>query len=93
MIKCIWIVLTALFFLLSLFHFYRATKAYSKAPDMAGVAIGKINGVTTGIREFIDSFNCYIDKLNRDTKIANNVTGIGYLIAAATALLSYFLSS
>jgi len=90
MIRYIWIIFTVIFFLFSLYHFYRATKSFNRAPNVSSVKT--INGLPLGIHEFIESFNSYIDTLNKDNRIINIVTGLAYLSASATSLFSSFLS-
>lgn len=90
MIRYIWIIFVVIFFLFSLYHFYRATKSISRASNVS--AVKTINGLPLGIHEFIESFNSYIDILNKENRTINIVTGLAYLSASATALISYFLS-
>lgn len=89
MIQYIWIAFTGIFSCLACFHTYRATQKIRKMPRISGVKA--INGVSTGMLEFQEGLDRYVDQLNLDNRWANIATAIGYLITAATALFSYFL--
>ena len=51
---------------------------------MAGV-----NGLKTGVKEFIEDFNEYIAKLNKENKSLNLIASLGYLLASLTAIFSF----
>ncbi len=89
MIQCLWLAFTIIFFSFALYHFHRATKSFDAIPNTAKVKT--FNGLPLGIGEFIDNFNDYIHILNKDNKRINIITGLAYLTASATALVSYFL--
>lgn len=80
-----------MFIILSIFHFYRSTKSIRHLKNMCGVK--SINGIEIGADKFVDQFNKYVDEINSENKKINIITGIGYLLAALTALFSYSISS
>ena len=90
MVKYLWLIFTALFFFLACFHFYRARQFIKRMPKISGVKT--INGVSIGIVEFQETLDQYVKQLNRENRLANTVTAVGYLITAATALFSYFIA-
>jgi len=90
MIKILWLIFTGLFLALAFYNFYRATKTFKEIPNLAQV--GGINGAKLGIKEGIDGFNKYIGELNRDNWWMNVSQGIGYTLAAATAVVSFCIS-
>lgn len=86
----IWIIFGIMFILLSSFHFFQATQIIKKPNNKAG--IDSIEGIKLGISEFIHDFGFYVDDLNKQNKIINILTAIGYLFASVTAFYSYYLS-
>lgn len=79
-----------MFLCLGIFHFCQSTKKIEHIKDE--VRVKSIDGVNVGLVEFVRQFNGYIDNLNSNNKTINIVTGFGYLVAAFTALFSYFIS-
>lgn len=86
----LWIIFSLIFGGLAIFHFLQSNKSIKKPENKAKVKT--INGVNLGINEFINDFGTYIDDLNKQNRIVNILTAIGYFIAFLTSLDSYRLS-
>lgn len=50
--------------------------------------IKNINGLTTGVPEFIEDFNKYLSGINRENRIMNSIATSGAFIAFFTSILS-----
>lgn len=88
--KSIWIIFTVLFFFLAVYHFY---KSFEKIKHLTNIGkIKAINGVSLGISEFVEEFNKYLDRLNRDNRNINIAQSIGYILAALTSFVSFLIS-
>ncbi len=88
--RYIWLIFTIIFIALARYHFRQSRFKIENIESKANIKT--INGTNLGIAEFISEFNGYIDKQNRSNKEINIVQSVGYLVAAATALFSFFLS-
>ena len=86
----IWITFGFMFAGLSLIHCKQSTKSIKKPDNYAKAK--KVNGVRLGIAEFISYFQDYVDDLNKQTKRANKLAALGYLVASLTSFYSYYLS-
>lgn len=86
----LWIIFSFIFGGLAVFHFIQSNKSIKKPENKA--KIKTINGANLGISEFINDFGAYIDDLNKQNRIVNILTAIGYFIAFLTSLDSYRLS-
>lgn len=86
----IWIIFFILFISLSGLHFYQSSKSINHIENEGKIA--KIMGIKIGVKEFVENFNEYIDKLNKENMIINIYAGIGYLLAAFAALWSFIIS-
>lgn len=84
--KYLWIVLSLIFFALSVFHFIQSTRKIPKPKNSAGIK--RINGVNLGIDEFIKDFGKYIDDSNIQNQRINTIAATGYFAAFLTSLLS-----
>lgn len=89
MVKLVWVFIAIIFFLFSIFYFIRSTRNVPKFISKGHVKA--INGIPLGYAELIIDFNEYIDGYNRDNRAINCVAGVGYLVTAATALVSGLL--
>lgn len=86
----LWLGFTLLFLLLAVGH---VVKARTAIPHFVKPkAVSAINGISTGIVETVAAMNEYIDKVNADNRLANVMAGIGYVLAALTAFVSYWLT-
>lgn len=88
--QVLWIIFGIIFFLLFLFHSYLSSKKIKKIENKARVK--KVMGINLGISEFIVDFGEYIDEFNRNSRLINILTALGYLFASLTAFYSYYLS-
>ena len=88
--KYIWLGFTALFLLLAAGHGLKARHAIPHFVKPRGVSA--INGISTGVVETISALNEYLDKVNADSRLANVMACVGYVLAALTALVSYWLT-
>ena len=88
--KYIWLGFTVLFLLLAAGHALKARHAIPHFVKPAGVR--EINGMSTGVVETVAALNGYLDKVNADTRLANIMACVGYVFAALTALVSYWLT-
>jgi len=85
-----WAIFSIIFFILFIFHCYLSTRRIENIKNKAKVK--SIMGQNLGISEFIDVFNKYIYDLNKNSKLVNIITALGYLFASLTALYSHYLS-
>ena len=78
-----------MFICLAIYHFFQAKKKIKEIKSDAQVKA--INGLNLGISEFIKDFNSYVGEQNKNNKRINIIQGIGYTVAALTALYSFLL--
>ena len=90
MIALVWLIFTVLFSLLAVFH-WKLSRSSIKPAEIAGLDIRAQIAAQNeamfpyGLNRFIETFN----STNRDQ---NRVQAFGYLLAALTALVSFFLA-
>ena len=68
-----------------LINFRRQRLAHIERPH--GI-LGKINGISTGVVEFVEGANKFVDGLNNTHKKANMVAAIGYALSFIATLVS-----
>mgnify|MGYP001559400076 FL=1 len=97
-ITILWLIFTLLFFGLAIFHFLQARKKIpqfqqSKRPG-AGMGSVKILGMDIDqlTTDLANGFNTHIDELNQSNKLINIIQGVGYSLAALTAVFSMYLT-
>ena len=96
----IWLLFTIMFLVLGCFQWRMAGKIIShfnisERPKIPGVQTKvSIAGsdIDQPLRDFIESFNAYIDNYNSISSKEHKTQAIGYWIASATALLSLVLA-
>ncbi len=102
MIPVIWLIFTALFLVLGIFHWIASRKVIphfqvSVRPYMqpsSGIqVIAKIGGadIDKPLEDFVSEFNSYLDDYNQSQRRQNRLQAFGYFLASATALYSLFL--
>ncbi|MFZ3069139.1 MAG: hypothetical protein WA052_02365 [Microgenomates group bacterium] len=89
--QLLWIVFSFIFLMLTIFHFYQATRKIPKLKNKG--EIKTINGVKMGMSEFVEDFGIYIDDSNKLNRTINVVQAFGYFAAFCTSVYSYLLSN
>ena len=91
----IWLIFACLFLSLSCFHWNIANKdfplyKYSEIEtNERNVGVG-FAGAFSG-ENFVNNINVYIKEYNKASRSQNILTALGYLLAALTALASFFI--
>lgn len=79
------------FLVLAAVHFINYRQQHLTHIQRPSGIVGKINGVSTGVVEFADKVNGFVDDLNNTHKKANLVTTIGYALSFLATLISLII--
>lgn len=94
----LWLIFTLLFLGLAIFHFLQARKKISQFQQSKrpGAGIGSVKFLGMDLdqltTDLADGFNTHIDELNQSNMLINIIQGVGYSLAALTALFSMYLT-
>lgn len=97
MMSAIWLIFTALFLALGIFHWITSRKAISpfKVSTRPFAEHGSVQvlgaDIDKPLKDFTHDFNSYLEKYNRLSCRQNRLQALGYLLASLTALSSFFL--
>jgi hypothetical protein len=98
----IWLSFSAIFVVLAIYSFHIAASAANEIkpyrrpmddnPAIHYSAIVGGSGIDAPIKAFTEDFNKYIKDYNKSNKRQNTLAGLGYLVAAITSIVSFFIS-
>jgi len=79
------------FLILAVVHFINFLKQRLDHIERPHGIVGKINGISTGIVEFVDGANKFVDGLNDTHKKANMRAAVGYGFSFVATLVSLII--
>ena len=98
----LWIILTAIFILLAIFHYTLMKKEiqHFRAPTVEELRFGEENAQRIGhvhifnrpLQIFQDQVNDFVDALNRDNRLSHKASACGYIAAAITSAVSLYFT-
>jgi len=97
MLSIIWLIFAFLFLVLGCFH-WRASGKIIPPFQVSGRPLDrqvtvKIAGadIDKPLKDFAHDFNSYLDHYNKSSRRQNRIQAVGYFLASATALFSFFM--
>ena len=85
-----WLVVAITHLVLMMKHFMWSRQQYSSLPKRGEV--GKINGLSLGVKESIEDINVFINRLNKDYHQSNIAQFWGYMAGFVASLIGFILS-